>query len=286
VDSIFKELNAMRKGFLIDMDGVIYRGNNVIPGAIDFINQLSSKNIPFVFVTNNSQRTPKDIAIRLQRLGFDIGEEHVYTSAMATAEYVSSQKPAGTAYVIGEGGILNALHSYNYAIVDSKPDFVIIGEGRTLTLESIEKAVRMVCAGAKLIATNLDPSCPCESGDIRPGCGAIVKMIQEATGCGVFSPGKPCPLIFRGARKQISLSTEEVIMVGDTMETDILGGVQLGYTTVLVLTGGTSPGGEKKFAFSPDFMALQQNLWVEIYNKNQSYGRFGRAGFPQLNRAG
>ncbi len=242
----------MKMGFLIDMDGVVYRGSERIPGSIELIELLHSKGIPFMFLTNNSQRTPMDIATRLQRMGFRVGQEHVFTSALATASYLAQHKPHGTAYVIGEGGLLNALDRVGIAIVDHNPDFVVVGEGRTITLEAIEKSVQMVLDGAKLIATNLDPNCPTQDGGVRPGCGAFVKMIEEATGFKAFSPGKPSPVIFRAARKRLGLNTGETIMIGDTMETDILGGDQLGFRTVLVLSGGTKRSDLQRFAYSPD----------------------------------
>lgn len=242
----------MKVGFLIDMDGVVYRGSELIPGAVDFVKLLLKENIPFMFLTNNSQRTPVDIATRMQRLGFPIGPDHIFTSALATASYLSQHKPHGTAYVIGEGGLLNALDRVGMAIVDSRPDFVVVGEGRTITLESIEKAVQLVVDGAKLIATNLDPSCPTQDDGVRPGCGAFVKMIEEASGFKAFSPGKPSPVIFRAARKKLGLASGETIMVGDTMETDILGGNQLGFRTVLVLSGGTKRQDIERFAYTPD----------------------------------
>jgi len=242
----------MKIGFLIDMDGVLYRGSELIPGAIDFVCLLRERNIPFMFLTNNSQRTPMDIATRMQRLGFQVGAEHVFTSALATASYLAQHKPHGTAYVIGEGGLLNALDRVGIAIVDHSPDFVVVGEGRTINLESIEKAVQMVVNGAKLIATNLDPSCPTQDGGVRPGCGAFVKMIEEATGYPAFSPGKPSPIMFRAARKRLGLSSGETIMIGDTLETDILGGNQLGFRTILVLSGGTKRSDLHRFAYGPD----------------------------------
>ena len=242
----------MKMGFLIDMDGVVYRGTQIIPGAVEFINRLHELNVPFVFLTNNSQRTPMDIATRLQRMGFHVTQDHVFTSAVATANYLAAHKPGGTAYVIGEGGLLNALDRVGIAIVDHRPDFVVVGEGRTMTLENLEKAVQMVTDGAKLIATNLDPNCPTQDGGLRPGCGAFVKMIEEATGFKAFSPGKPSPVIFRAARKRLGLQTGETIMIGDTMETDILGGNQLGFRTILVLSGGTKKGDLDRFAYAPD----------------------------------
>src|ERR1700752_5153231 len=172
---------TMKKGFLIDMDGVIYRSSQLIPGAVDFIKQLREWEIPFLFLTNNSQRTRRDVATKLQRMGMPVEEKHIFTCAMATARFLARQKPRGTAFVIGEGGLLNALHSNGYAIVDKSPDYVVVGEGRTLTFEMLEQAVQMVLDGARLIATNLDPSCP-TTGGTRPGCGAIVSLIEKATG--------------------------------------------------------------------------------------------------------
>ena len=240
-----------RKGYLIDMDGVVYRGNETIPGAVEFINKLVAEDIPFLFLTNNSQRTRRDIVAKLKPKGFNINESHVFTSALATAYFLNQQKPEGTAFVIGEGGLLNALHDVNYAVVDNNPDYVVVGEGRTITLESIEKAVSLVAKGAKLIGTNLDPSCPTQNGDIRPGCGAFMKMIEEATGIKGLCVGKPSPVIYRAARKELNLRTSETVMIGDTMETDILGGVQMGYRTILVLTGGTKVEELKDYPYGP-----------------------------------
>ena len=241
----------MSKGFLIDMDGVIYRGSRPIDGAADFINELQVRGIPFLLLTNNSQRTRRDVATKLQRMGFNIRDEQVFTCAMATARFLARQKADGTAYVIGEGGLLQALHVHGYAIVDSNPDYVVVGEGRMFNMESIEAAVNMILGGAKLIATNLDPNCPTNSGT-RPGCGAIVKMLEEATGAQAFSVGKPSPVIMREARKALGLRTEEITMIGDTMSTDILGGVQVGYRTVLVETGVNTGADLHQFAYKPD----------------------------------
>ena len=191
--------------------------------------------------------------MKLTRMGIDATARDVFTCAMATARFVAQQKPGGSAYVIGEGGLLSALHVNGYSVVEENPDFVIVGEGRTMSFEMVEKAVRLVVGGARLIATNLDPNCPTDAG-IRPGCGAIVAMIEQASGRKAFSVGKPSPIMMRGARKQLNLMTEETVMVGDTMETDILGGVGLGYRTILVLSGGTSPGDLGDFAFEPDLV--------------------------------
>src|SRR4051812_16100993 len=157
-------------GFLIDMDGVLYRGIQLIPGADRFIQALKEADLPFLFLTNNSQRTRRDVAAKLTRHGIDVGEQHVFTCAMATARFLARQKPRGTAFVIGEGGLLTALNLNGYAIVDKDPDYVVIGEGRTLSFEMAEAALNCILGGAKLIATNMDPNCPTQNG-MRPGCG-------------------------------------------------------------------------------------------------------------------
>ncbi len=241
-------------GFLVDMDGVIYRGAEVMPGAQVFIARLLRERIPFLFLTNNSQRTRRDVATRLNRMGFEVTPNHVFTCAIATARYLAGIKPKGTAYVIGEGGLLAALHEHGYSIVDSDPDFVVIGEGRTVTMEMVDRAVTFVSRGAKLIATNLDPNCPTAAGGIRAGCGAYTAMIEQAAGAKAFGIGKPSPLMMRAARKEIGLTTAETIMIGDTMETDILGGVQLGFRTILVLTGSTTRAKLVHYAYGPDLV--------------------------------
>ena len=240
-------------GYLIDMDGVIYRGSDLIPGAERFIHELRSANAPFRFLTNNSQRTRRDVATKLRRLGVEADEEHVFTCAMATARFLAQQRPNGTAYVIGEAGLVTALHSNGYTIVDQGPDYVVVGEGRTLTFEMLEAALGMIRGGAKLVATNLDANCPTQDG-MRPGCGAIVAMLESASGVRAFSVGKPSPLMMRAARKELGLRAEQTVMIGDTMETDILGGVQLGYRTILVLSGGTARDDLARYAYQPDLV--------------------------------
>lgn len=256
-------------GFLIDMDGVIYRGGQLIPGADRFINELRNDDVPFRFLTNNSQRTRRDVATRLQRLGIDVEPEHVYTCAMATARYLAGQKPGGTAYVIGEGGLLTALHENGYAVVDRDPDYVVVGEGRILTFEMVEAALKMILGGAKLIATNLDPNCPTESG-MRPGCGATVAMLEAAAGVKAFSVGKPSPVMLRGARKELGLTTDQTVVIGDTMETDILGGVQLGFKTILVLSGGTRREDLDRYAYRPDMIVDS----IDQLHHGELLGRF------------
>lgn len=239
-------------GFLIDMDGVIYRGGELIPGAKEFIQKLLREDYPFLFLTNNSQRNCRDVVAKLSRMGIKVAEKHIFTCAIATARYLASQKPGGTAYVIGEGGLLTALHQNGYSIVDDEPDYVVIGEGRTIMLESVDKAINMVMNGSKLIATNLDAYCPSSNNSIRSGCGAFVSMIEMATGKKAFSAGKPSPVMMRIAKSELGTRSAKTIMIGDTMETDILGGVQMGFKTVLTLTGSTRREEIENFAYSPD----------------------------------
>ncbi len=240
----------MLPGYLIDMDGVIYRGTDLIDGAVEFINELKRRDLPFMFLTNNSQRTRRDVVTKLSRMGITVGEDHIFTCAMATARFLAHCKPNGTAYVIGEGGLLHALHRNGYSIVDHDPDFVVVGEGRAMNLEMIEAAVRMIENGAKLIATNMDPNCPTQNG-LRPGCGAIVSMLETATKKKAFSVGKPSPVMMRAARQELGISSAQTTMIGDTMETDILGSVEMGYRSVLVLSGGTSLADLDYYAYQP-----------------------------------
>jgi NagD protein len=254
----------MKHGYLIDMDGVLYRGHEIIPGSDEFIRRLRAKDVPFLLLTNNSQRTRRDVAAKLARMGIDVDENHIFTSAMATARFLAKQKPEGTAFVIGEGGLLTALHQNGYAVVDHEPDYVVVGEGRTFNLELVEAAVRMILGGAKLVATNLDPSCPTQEGLLRPGCGAMVSMLEVATGVKAFSVGKPSPVMMRAARKELELTTEETTIIGDTMETDILGGIQLGFHTVLVLSGGTRMEDLSRYAYRPEVIVESLAEFADI----------------------
>ncbi len=240
----------MQEGYLIDMDGVIYRGSEAIPGAAEFLRYLQRQQIPHLFLTNNSAYTPLDVAVKLKKFGIETTPEHVYTSAMATAQFVHQQRPGGTAFVIGEGGLLTALAEVNYAISRERPDFVIVGEGRTLNFEMVETAHRLVAGGAGLISTNADTWCPTDSGP-RPGCGAIVALLEAATGRRAYHVGKPNPFMMRAARKVIGLRTDEVIMIGDTMETDIRGATDLGFRSILVLTGSTTLESLEQYPFRP-----------------------------------
>jgi len=232
------------------MDGVVYRGSQVIPGAAEFIAYLQNHDVPYLFLTNNSAYTPLDAAVKLRNLGIETSAAHVYTSALATAEFVSTQKPGGTAFVIGEGGLLNALHEVGYAISRDSADYVIVGEGRVLNFELLEVAHRLIADGARLISTNPDTWCPTDSGP-RPGCGAMVTLLEAATGRRAYHVGKPNPFMLRAARKRLGLRTDEVVLIGDTMETDIRGAVDLGFRSVLVLTGSTTLDSLQQYPYQP-----------------------------------
>jgi NagD protein len=243
----------MAQGLLIDMDGVVYGGDIMIPGADEFVARLLKENIPFSFMTNNSQRTRLEAVRKLRKLGIEVTEKHIYTSAMATAKFLAGQIPGGTAYVLGEGGLLTSLHENSITLVDNDPDFVVLGEGRNFTLEMVQRAVDMILAGAKFIATNRDPS-PKKKGWNNLGIAATAAMIEEATGVKAFVVGKPGPVMMRAARKALGLETAEVTVIGDTMDTDIQGGVQMGYKTILVLSGITKKEELQKYAFKPDLV--------------------------------
>ena len=243
----------MKHGLLIDMDGVIYGGDILIPGADQFIERLLKEEIPFMFMTNNSQRTRLEAVRKLKKLGITVSENHIYTSAMATAKFLSGQIPNGTAYVLGEGGLLTSLHENGIILVETDPDFVVLGEGRNFTLEMVQRAVDMILAGAKFITTNRDPS-PKKKGWANLGIAATTAMIEEATGKKAFVVGKPGPVMMRSARKALGLETSFTTVIGDTMDTDIQGGVQMGYKTVLVLSGISKEEEVNYYAFKPDLM--------------------------------
>jgi len=240
----------MQQGYLIDMDGVIYRGAEPIPGAAEFIRYLQEEDIPFLFLTNNSCYTPLDVTVKLRKFDIDCAPENVYTSAQATAEFVQKQKAGCTAYVIGEGGLLTALHEAGCATTRDSPDFVIVGEGRVFNYEMAEHAHRCVANGSRLVSTNSDTWCPTDSGP-RPGCGALVALLESATGRQAYHVGKPNPFMMRAARKRLGLRTDEITMIGDTMETDIRGATDLGYRSILVLTGSSSRAMLRNYPYAP-----------------------------------
>ncbi|NLL83486.1 MAG: HAD family hydrolase [Lentisphaerae bacterium] len=241
------------RGIICDMDGVIYHGNALLPGAATYIEWLQRTNIPFLFLTNSSERSPRELSEKLERMGVSINESHFYTSAMATSAFLSSQCPGGSAYVIGQPGLINAIYEAGFSINDVNPDYVVIGETPSYNYESITKAVMLVRNGAKLIGTNPDLTGPVELG-IVPACGALVAPIELATGVKAYFVGKPNPIIMRSALRILSCQREFALIVGDRMDTDIIAGIEAGIKTVMVLSGVTQPDDMKRYGYRPDFI--------------------------------
>jgi NagD protein len=238
------------KSYLIDMDGVLVTGGTPIAGANEFIARLRERGAKFLVLTNNSKFTPGDLAFRLNSGGLDIQPEFIFTSAMATARFLASQRPHGTAYVIGESGLTWAIHSAGYVITERDPDYVVLGEALNYSLEQLTLATRLVAGGARFIATNPDANGPAEGG-IVPACGAVAALIERASGVAAFFVGKPNPLMLRLALNSIGAHSESTVMVGDRMDTDVIGGVQSGLETVLVLSGVTRREDVARFPYQP-----------------------------------
>ena len=238
------------KSYMIDMDGVIIAGNALIPGAKDFINRLIGRGSRFLILTNNPIYTPLDLQHRLQTLGLNIPVKRFYTSAMATARFLNSQRPKGTAFVIGESGLTSALHEIGYILTDHNPDYVVLGETTAYSYDKITRAVRLVAAGARFIATNPDVSGPGKGG-LVPACGAMAAMIEKATGVEPYFVGKPNPLMMRTALRYLDEHSENTVMVGDRMDTDIIAGIESGMETILVLTGVTKREDVDRFPYRP-----------------------------------
>jgi len=242
-----------KKGFLCDMDGVIYHGNQLLPGVKEFVSWMQETGKNFLFLTNSSERSPRELAQKLSRMGMDVDESHFYTSALATAKFVSSQSPRCTAYVIGAPGLFNALYEAGITMNDVNPDYVIVGETSNYNYESILKAVHFVQKGARLIGTNTDMTGPSEKG-IIPACRALVSPIELTTGCSAYYVGKPNPLMMRTGLKLLGCHSGEAVMVGDRMDTDIVAGVETGLDTVLVLSGVTTPEMMNTFPYRPHYV--------------------------------
>lgn len=239
-----------KKGFICDMDGVIYHGNRVLPGVVEFIDWLHRENKEYLFLTNNSGSTPKEFQQKLARMGLDVSEEHFYTSALATAAFLKEQAPGCSAYVIGEAGLLNALYDAGITMNDVNPDYVIMGEGKSYSLDTLTKAVNLVRNGAKLIGANSDISGPIEDG-IAPACRALVAPIELATGKQAYFCGKPNPLMMRTGLNLLGCHSGEAVMVGDRMDTDVISGMECGMSTVLVLSGVSTRETISTFAYRP-----------------------------------
>ncbi len=245
---------SAKKTYLLDMDGVLVRGNEPIPGAQQFIERLIAAEAKFAVLTNNPMYAPRDLQHRLAHVGLRVPDNRLFTSAMATAQFLHTQMPKGAAFVIGESGLTGALHDVGYILTDSKPDYVVLGETTNYDFERISQAVRLVAAGARFIATNPDPSGPSEKG-MQPACGAMAALIESATGVKPYFIGKPNPLMMRSALRFLGAHSEEAVMVGDRMDTDVIAGVESGLETILVLTGVTREDEISRWPYRPTRVA-------------------------------
>ncbi|WP_347562376.1 HAD-IIA family hydrolase [Clostridium sp. BSD2780061688st1 E8] len=242
-----------KQAFICDMDGVIYHGNNLLPGVHEFIGWLEENHKQFIFLTNSSERAPRELQQKLGRMGLEVDESHFYTSALATAAFLAQQCPGGTVYAIGEAGLINALYEAGLSMNDVNPDYVVVGETRSYGYEKIEKAVQLVFGGAKLIGTNTDLTGPSENG-IIPACRALMAPIELATGRTAYYIGKPNPLMMRIARDRLGVSRSQTAIIGDRMDTDIVAGIESNMETVLVLSGVTSRQSMERFPYRPRYI--------------------------------
>ena len=242
-----------KKGFLCDMDGVIYHGNHLLSGTVDFVDWLNRENKKFLFLTNSSERSPKELQQKLARLGLEVDESHFYTSALATAAFVKNQAPGCTAYVIGEAGLFNALYDAGIMMNDVNPDYVIIGETKNYNYQNILRAVKLIQNGAKLIGTNTDLTGPTEDG-IVPACRALVAPVELTTGRHAYYVGKPNPFMMRNGKKILDCRTAEMAIIGDRMDTDIIAGIESEMDTILVLSGVSTRENIKNFSYSPTYI--------------------------------
>jgi NagD protein len=242
-----------KKGFVCDMDGVIFHGDCLLPGAKEFSRWLISADKQFLFLTNSSQRSPRQLRDRLGSMGIDIQEDNFYTSALATADFLSRQLPGAKAYVIGEYGLTTALQEAGLVMDDRKPDYVVVGETQGYNFEKITRAINLVLKGARLIGTNPDTTGPSEEG-VVPGTGAIIAPIEKATERRAYFIGKPNPLIMRHSLKRLGCRREETVIIGDRMDTDVIAGIESEIATVLVLSGVTGREDILRFPYRPDLM--------------------------------
>jgi NagD protein len=236
--------------WLTDMDGVLVHEEDPIPGASDFIEALKTSGLKYLLLTNNSIYTRRDLRARLLGSGIDVPEDRIFTSALATADFLNEQRPGGTAYVVGESGLITAMHDIGYVMTDRNPDYVVLGETRTYSFEAITKAIRLIENGARFIATNPDVSGPSHQGTL-PATGSVAALISTATGQKPYFVGKPNPLMMRSALNRIDAHSETTVMVGDRMDTDIISGLEAGLRTILVSTGSTRPEDVQRFPYRP-----------------------------------
>ncbi|HEX6198063.1 MAG TPA: HAD-IIA family hydrolase [Jiangellaceae bacterium] len=249
--------------WLTDMDGVLIYEGQAIPGAAEFIDRLKERERRFLVLTNNSIYTARDLRARLVNAGLDVPENSIWTSALATAKFLDDQHPGGSAYVIGEAGLTTALHNIGYVMTDMKPDYVVLGETRTYSFEAVTKAVRLIEAGARFIATNPDPTGPSPEGSL-PATGAVAAMITKATKAEPYYVGKPNPMMFRSALNRIDAHSEGTAMVGDRMDTDVVAGIEAGLLTYLVLTGSTRREEVERYPYRPAHVVKSVADLVEL----------------------
>ena len=242
-----------KRAFISDMDGVIYHGNKILDGVKEFVEWLKESGKDFVFLTNSAERTPHELSMKLGRMGLDVSPDHFYTSAMATAEFLDSQNPNSTAYVIGEAALTKALYDHGIYMNDVSPDYVVVGETRTYSFEKIEKAIELVLKGAKLIGTNPDITGPTERG-IMPATGALIAPIEMATNKKAYFVGKPNPLMLRHGLRKLDCHSEDIAFIGDRMDTDIIAGIESNVDTVLVLSGVTKREDIETFPYRPKYV--------------------------------
>jgi len=238
------------ESYLMDMDGVVVREGDLVPGADRFLNRLTEAGRPFLILTNNSMYTARDLAARLASMGLDVPSGSIWTSALATARFLDDQRPGGSAFVLGESGLTTALHDVGYTLSERSPDYVVLGETRTYSFERIAQAIRLVERGARFIATNPDATGPAPEGPL-PATGSVAALISKATGVEPYFVGKPNPLMMRTALRVIEAHSESTVMIGDRMDTDILAGLEAGLETVLVLSGITDRSSIARFPFLP-----------------------------------
>ena len=264
----------MTKSVISDMDGVIYRGGQLIPGAKDFVQRLLDTNTKFLFLTNNSEQTPLDLKLKLEARGISgLSEENFITSAMATAIFLKEQKPDARVYVIGGGGLINELYNVGFSISESNPDYVVVGKTATFTFEMMKTAVRLILGGAKFIGTNPDVTDPTETG-IEPACGAILSAIETASGQRPYIVGKPNSLMMTIATRKLGVHADDAVMIGDRMDTDIVGGMEAGMTTCLVLSGVSELTDLQNFPYKPDhiFENVGEINLDMLYEEGPDYG--------------
>ena len=242
-----------KKGFICDMDGVIYHGSRLLAGAKPFVNWLKKEKKEFLFLTNNSSKTRKELQLKLQSLGIDVEEKHFYTSALSTASFLRKQCPGGSAYVIGDAGLTNAMYNVGFSMNSTNPDYVVLGETRTYNYEMLEKATQLVMGGAKLIGCNFDTTGPVDGG-IAPATRALISPIEMATGKKAYFLGKPNPLMMRHGLSLLGVDKEDAAIIGDRMDTDIVAGIEASIDTVLVLSGVTSRESMLNFSYKPKYI--------------------------------